>query len=44
PPTSAACPRCSGRTGCPSVFVYDGYPGGAGFVERGLHRPRGAGG
>ncbi len=22
-------------TGCPSVFVYDGHPGGAGFAERG---------
>jgi DEAD/DEAH box helicase domain-containing protein len=26
--------------GLPSVFVYDGYPGGAGFAERGFHRAR----
>ena len=25
-------------TGMPTVFVYDGYPGGAGFAERGLPR------
>lgn len=25
-------------TGLPSVFVYDGYQGGAGFAERGFHR------
>ena len=25
-------------TGLPTVFVYDGYPGGAGFVERGFRR------
>lgn len=25
-------------TGLPSVFVYDGYPGGAGFAERGHRR------
>ncbi len=24
-------------TGLPTVFVYDGYPGGAGFAERGYH-------
>jgi DEAD/DEAH box helicase domain-containing protein len=27
-------------TGLPSVFVYDGYPGGAGFAERGFRRAR----
>jgi DEAD/DEAH box helicase domain-containing protein len=26
--------------GLPSVFVYDGYPGGAGFAERGFHKAR----
>ncbi|UXA06860.1 DEAD/DEAH box helicase [Mycobacterium sp. SMC-2] len=26
--------------GLPSVFVYDGYPGGAGFAERGYRRVR----
>jgi DEAD/DEAH box helicase domain-containing protein len=26
--------------GLPSVFVYDGYPGGAGFAERGFRRAR----
>jgi DEAD/DEAH box helicase domain-containing protein len=25
-------------TGLPSVFVYDGHPGGAGFAERGFHQ------
>ncbi|GAA1139203.1 DEAD/DEAH box helicase [Ornithinicoccus hortensis] len=25
-------------TGLPTVMVYDGYPGGAGFAERGFHR------
>ena len=25
-------------TGAPTVFVYDGHPGGAGFAERGLPR------
>ena len=27
-------------TGLPTVFVYDGHPGGAGFAERGFARPR----
>lgn len=27
-------------TGCPSVFVYDGYPGGAGFAEHGFRVAR----
>lgn len=25
-------------TGMPTIFVYDGYPGGAGFVERAFER------
>ena len=25
-------------TGLPTVLVYDGHPGGAGFAERGFHR------
>jgi DEAD/DEAH box helicase domain-containing protein len=29
-----------GPEGVPTVFVYDGYPGGAGFAERGYHRAR----
>ncbi|WP_067703901.1 DEAD/DEAH box helicase [Nocardia jejuensis] len=28
-------------TGLPTVFVYDGHPGGAGFAERGFERLRG---
>ena len=27
-------------TGLPTVFVYDGHPGGAGFAERGFHTAR----
>lgn len=27
-------------TGAPSIFVHDGYPGGAGFAERGFARAR----
>ncbi|WP_374109459.1 DEAD/DEAH box helicase [Actinotalea sp. K2] len=27
-------------TGCATVFVYDGHPGGAGFAERGFHLGR----
>jgi DEAD/DEAH box helicase domain-containing protein len=29
-----------GPDGLPSVFVYDGYPGGAGFAERGFRKAR----
>ncbi|BBZ50683.1 DEAD/DEAH box helicase [Mycobacterium heidelbergense] len=29
-----------GPDGLPAVFVYDGYPGGAGFAERGFRRAR----
>ena len=38
--TSAACPPRLGPDGLPSVFVYDGYPGGAGFAERGFRQAR----
>ena len=27
-------------TGLPTVFVYDGHPGGAGFAERAFHTAR----
>ena len=34
--TSAASPRrCIRTRGCTTIFVYDGYPGGAGIAERG---------
>ncbi len=26
--------------GLPTIFVYDGYPGGAGFADRGYRRDR----
>jgi len=29
-----------GPDGLPNVFVYDGYPGGAGFAERGFRQAR----
>jgi DEAD/DEAH box helicase domain-containing protein len=32
-----------GPDGLPSVFVYDGYPGRAGFAERGFRQRRGVG-
>ena len=39
--TSAGCrPRCHPDTGQPTVFVYDGYPGGAGFTEHGFRDRR----
>jgi DEAD/DEAH box helicase domain-containing protein len=45
-PLVASCDRgdiggmstASGPDGLPSVFVYDGYPGGAGFAERGFRQ------
>lgn len=47
-PLVASCDRgdiggmstATGPEGLPSVFVYDGYPGGAGFAERGFRRAR----
>lgn len=45
-PLVASCDRgdigglstASGEAGLPTVFVYDGHPGGAGFAERGYRR------
>jgi len=47
-PLVASCDRgdiggmstAAGPDGLPTVFVYDGYPGGAGFAERGFRRAR----
>ncbi|VBA55972.1 DEAD/DEAH box helicase [Mycobacterium pseudokansasii] len=47
-PLVASCDRADiggmstaiGPEGLPSVFVYDGYPGGAGFAERGFRQAR----
>lgn len=44
-PLVASCDRgdigglstAAGESGLPTVFVYDGHPGGAGFAERGYH-------
>ena len=37
--TSEACRwRSARRTGLPTIFVYDGYPGGAGFADRGFRQ------
>jgi DEAD/DEAH box helicase domain-containing protein len=47
-PLVASCDRgdiggmstAAGPDGLPGVFVYDGYPGGAGFAERGFRKAR----
>mgnify|MGYP006199328115 FL=1 len=31
---------CHPDTGLPTIMVYDGHPGGAGFAERGFHAAR----
>jgi len=36
--TAVGPPSTDSSDGLPSVFVYDGYPGGAGFAEQGFRR------
>ena len=31
------------QTGCPTIFIYDGHPGGVGITQHGLRRVRAAG-